>query len=93
MHCEQLAQGKGTHETFDYTPFSDAGLLSELIRNRIKLDVTYNEKVFSEGVLASNGGLVFNECILATYISLDALIAAAKLTDKQLAVINLLMRG
>ena len=45
QYAVQLAQGKGTHETFDYTPFSDAGLLSELIKNRIKLDVSYNEKV------------------------------------------------
>lgn len=43
--------------------------------------------------MSSNGGLIFNECILTTYISLDALIESANLTGKQMAVVKLLMRG
>ena len=43
--------------------------------------------------MSSNGGLIFNECILTTYIALDALIASARLTSKQRAVLDLLMRG
>ena len=93
VHFEQVNDGKGTHESFDYVPFSDPKVLSELICNRMKLDVSYAEKCYPSGVLSSVGGMVFNESILATYVSLDALIEAAPLTKKQNAVIQLLMRG
>lgn len=93
VHNEQLAQGKGTHETFDYVPFSDSSVLSELIRNRLSVDVSYKEKVFPSGFLSSNGGLIFNECIQSVYVDLDRLIESAPLTRKQRAVIGLLMMG
>lgn len=93
VHNEQLAQGRGTHETFDYVPFSDPKVLSELIRNRMSLDISYKEKVFPSGFLSSNGGLIFNECIQSVYVDLDRLIKSVPLTKKQRAVIGLLMMG
>lgn len=78
---------------FDYVPFSDPNVLSELIRNRMSLDVSYKEKVFPSGFLSSNGGLIFNECIQSVYVDLDRLIDTAPLTQKQRAVIGLLMMG
>lgn len=78
---------------FDYVPLSDPKVLSVLICNRMKLDRSYIEKVYPSGLFSSSGGIVFNESILATYIDLDALIASADLTDKQRAVISLLMKG
>ena len=78
---------------FDYVPFSDPNVLSELIRNRIALDVGFKEKAYPSGFLSSNGGLIFNENILTVFIDLDRLIDAAPLSRKQRAVIQLLMRG
>ena len=78
---------------FDYVPFSDANVLSELIRNRISLDVGYKEKVYPSGFLSSNGGLIFNENILTVFIDLDRLIDSASLSKKQRTVVDLLMRG
>lgn len=78
---------------FDYVPFSDPNILSELIRNRISLDAGFKEKVYPSGFLSSNGGLIFNENILTVFIDLDCLIEDAPLSRKQRAVIQLMMRG
>lgn len=59
----------------------------------MRWDRSYIEKVYPSDPLTSTGGMIFNESILATYIDLDRLIETAPLTGKQLAVINLLMRG
>lgn len=50
-------------------------------------------KAYPGGLLSAHEGALFNESILATYVSLDELIRTAPLTGKQIAVINLLMRG
>lgn len=74
-------------------PFSDPNVLSNLICNRMQWDRSYIEKAYPSDPLTSTGGMIFNESILAVYIDLDRLIETAPLTGKQLAVINLLMRG
>lgn len=86
-------EGRGTHEQFDYVPFSDPRVLSELICNRMKLDRSYIEKVYPSGLLSSCGGIIFNEQIISVYVDLDRLIETSPLTKKQRAVIELLMRG
>lgn len=78
---------------FDYVPFSDSNVLSELIMNRMKLDRSYSEKIYPSGLFSATGGIVFNESILSVYVDLDRLIETAPLTNKQRAVVNLLMRG
>lgn len=88
-----MAQGRGSHELFDYVPFSDKDVLSELIRNRLALDVGYKERVYPSGTLSSSGGLIFNENILTVFIDLDRLIEDSDLSKKQNAVIQMLMRG
>ena len=74
-------------------PFSDPKVLSELICNRMQYDRSYIEKSYPSDPLSTTGGMIFNESILTVYIDLDRLIATAPLTGKQVAVINLLMRG
>ena len=86
-------EGRGTHETFDYVPFSDPKMLSELICNRLQYDRSYIEKVYPSGLLSTTGGIIFNESILAVYVDLDKLIETAPLTLRQRAIIQLLMRG
>lgn len=68
-------------------------MLSELICNRMQYDRSYIERAYPSGILSTTGGMIFNESILAVYIDLDRLIETAPLTGKQVAVINLLMRG
>lgn len=72
---------------------SDPNVVSELIRNRMSLDVSYKEKIYPSGDFESHGGMVFNESILCAYISLDELLKDAPLTKKQRFVVNLMMRG
>lgn len=88
-----MNEGRGTHETFDYVPFSDPKMLSELICNRLKYDRSFVEKMYPSGPLSTCGGIIFNESILAVYVDLDKLIESAPLTARQRAVIGLLMRG
>lgn len=64
-----------------------------MICNRMQYDRSYIERVYPSGLLSTTGGMIFNESILAVYIDLDRLIATAPLTGKQVAVLNLLMRG
>lgn len=78
---------------FDYVPMGDQGVLSELIRNRMRLDRSYMEKVYPSGLLSSAGGIIFNENILSVYVDLDRMIQRAPLTKGQRTVINLLMKG
>lgn len=78
---------------FDYVPFSDVTVLSELIRNRMKLDATYKEKVYPNSLLSASSCPEFNENILSVYVSIDMLIDDTPLTKKQRAVIELMMRG
>lgn len=88
-----MNEGRGTHEIFDYVPFSDPKVLSELICNRMQLDRSYIEKAYPSGLLSTTGGMIFNESISAVYIDLDRLIQTAPLTNRQRAIIDLLMRG
>lgn len=90
VHNEQVNEGRGTHETFDYVTFSEPRMVEALLRNRHKCDAAFSQREVGEDGAAA---MVFNEQILATYISLDALIKAANLTPPQQAVITQVMRG
>ena len=81
---EQINEGFGTHETFDYVTFSEPRLVDRLIRNRQKLDSAFSYREMDED---GSAAMIFNEQILATYLSLDALIQAANLTGPQRAVV------
>lgn len=59
----------------------------------MQYDRSYIEKSYPSDPLSTTGGMIFNESILTVYIDLDRLIATAPLTGKQVAVLNLLMRG
>lgn len=85
VHSEQINEGKGTHETFDYITFSDFDMVEKLIRNRQKLDAAYSYREMSEDGAAA---MIFNEQVLATYASLDALIREARLTQAQRIVLS-----
>ena len=85
VHSEQINEGKGTHETFDYITFSDFGMVEKLVRNRSRLDAAFSYREVNEDGAAA---MIFNEHVLATYYSLDALIQAAKLTQAQRIVLS-----
>lgn len=61
-----------------------------MLRNRHKCDAAFSQREVSEDGSAS---MIFNEQILATYLSLDALIKAADLTLAQETVVKQVMRG
>lgn len=90
VHNEQVNEGRGTHETFDYVTFSDTHVLEKLLRNRHRLDVAFSQREVGEDGAAA---MIFNEQILATYISLDAMIKKAHLTPPQMTVVTQVMRG
>ena len=68
-------------------------MVAELIRNRMKLDPAYNEKMFPSFPLSNCGVTDFYEVVIATYIDLETLIEGAGLTEKQRKVVDLLMLG
>lgn len=82
---EQINEGFGTHETFDYVTFSEPRIVDKLIRNRQKLDAAFSYREMNED---GSAAMIFNEQILATYLSLDALIKIADLTGAQNAVLT-----
>lgn len=82
---EQINEGFGTHETFDYVTFSEPRIVDKLIRNRQKLDAAFSYREMNED---GSAAMIFNEQILATYLSLDALIKTADLTGAQNAVLT-----
>jgi hypothetical protein len=88
VHKEQVNDGRGTHETFDYVPLSDPNVVGKLIKNRMSVDASFSHKVFPVGVYEASGGMIFNEPILTTYLSLDQTIACADLTDAQAIVVQ-----
>lgn len=93
VHMETLGQGRGHHD-YDYTPLSDPNVVLKLVENRIKVDKGYVAKMFPEASpLASNGGVVFVENIINTYIDLDRAIAEAKMSKGQRLVLDFVMYG
>lgn len=82
---EQINEGFGTHETFDYITFSEPRVVDSLLRNRQKLDAAFSYREMDED---GSAAMIFNEQILATYLSLDALIREANLTPPQRATVT-----
>lgn len=87
VHKEQVNDGRGTHETFDYITLSDPSVVGKLIRRRMAVDASFAYKVYPGGQFEVSGGMIFNEPVLATYLSLDSAIAAAGLTGAQAKVV------
>lgn len=92
VHKETLGQGRGHHD-FDYLPFSEPNVVLRLIQNRMKLDASYGAKMYPGSILDANGGIVFVENIVNTFLALDMTIEEAKLTKAQLSTVKLTMLG
>lgn len=92
VHKETLGQGRG-HHNFDYLPFSEPSVVLKLIKNRMRLDPSYGAKMYPSGVLAAEGGIIFIENIVNTFLDLDMIIEKAGLSRAQRAVTKLTMLG
>lgn len=92
VHKETLGQGRGHHE-FDYLPFSEPSVVLKLIQNRMRLDPSYGAKMYPSGVLSAEGGIIFIENIVNTFLDLDLIIEQAYMTPAQRAVTKLTMLG
>lgn len=92
VHKETLGQGRGHHD-FDYLPLSEPSVVLKLLQNRMKLDPSYGAKMYPSGVLSAEGGIVFVENIVNTFLDLDMMIDQAEMTGAQRAVARLTMLG
>lgn len=92
VHKETLGQGRGHHD-FDYLPMSEPAVVLKLMQNRMKLDPSYGAKMYPSGVLSSEGGIIFIENIVNTFLDLDMMIEKAGMTKAQMAVTKLTMLG
>lgn len=92
VHKETLGQGRGHHE-FDYLPMSEPSVVLRLMQNRMKLDPSYGAKMYPSNGISAEGGIIFIENIVNTFLDLDLLIEAAGLTKAQKAVTKLTMLG
>lgn len=92
VHKETLGQGRGHHE-FDYLPMSEPAVVLKLMQNRMKLDPSYGAKMYPSGMISANGGIIFVENIVNTFLDLDMMIEAASMTKAQRAVTKLTMLG
>lgn len=77
-----------------YYPLTEARVVRELIRNRIKIDSTFAMKLYeTDDPTISNGVPPFNEDIICLYIDLDDAIEKCGLSKTQSMVVGEMMKG
>ena len=93
VYRETLNQNRGTHE-WEAISFSDIDTIKGLIKNRFEFDENFVMQLYeTNNPLESNGVPLFHEIITCTYLDLERLIDNANLTEKQNAIIDMLMQG
>lgn len=93
VHQETLNQNRNVHE-WESISFSEVSTLKLLIKRRAEIDPFHIMKEEEEiSCYSTNGVPVFYELIEVIYLDLDALIKQTELTNKQLWLLNKLMRG
>lgn len=93
VHDEQRNEGKGTQEWYKMS-LSDPNVISQLIKNRSRLDACYLLKKYATlNPFGTNGTPMFAEPIAVMYLDLDALIAKCRFNMTQLFIVKRMMLG
>jgi hypothetical protein len=77
---------------FQRITLSDIDCIKGLIKNRWMID-EYFESEINTNIYSAGDVKPLNQELICTYLDLDNLIKKAKLNDKQLAIIHMLMQG
>ena len=93
VKLETRNEGRGLRE-WDYVPLSEPRIVSQLIKNRWRVDEAFYPKLEGNASsLSCNGVFPFSEPVLVTYIDLDNLIAETPLTKSERKIVHWLMEG